>query len=197
LSRQWIDELTRHTPSLKVLVYPGWKSLSVKPKKKEKIKAADVTDTDDFCVSLFDSWPAYINDFDVCVTTYDTLRQDLAVARVVPSRPVRQTAEYSRSKRPISPLVMCEWYRVIMDEVWVTSFDTATSQLTYSKVQMVGGGKASCVSWSTFSDMTQLSRPCTSEMVSLIPRLSSFAVSGTPARTRVSDLSYVLKLRVR
>lgn len=36
-----------------------------------------------------------------------------------------------------------------------------------------------------------------SEMVSLIPRLSSFAVSGTPARTRVSDLSYVLKLRVQ
>lgn len=33
-----------------------------------------------------------------------------------------------------------------------------------------------------------------SEMVSLIPRLSSFAVSGTPAKTRVSDLSYVLKL---
>ena len=31
-------------------------------------------------------------------------------------------------------------------------------------------------------------------MVSLIPRHSSFAVSGTPAKTRVSDLSYVLKL---
>jgi E3 ubiquitin-protein ligase SHPRH len=34
-------------------------------------------------------------------------------------------------------------------------------------------------------------------MVSLIPRLSSFAVSGTPAKTRVSDLSYVLKLSDR
>ncbi|KAF8259089.1 SNF2 family N-terminal domain-containing protein [Lactarius quietus] len=127
LSRQWIDELARHAPSLKVL-----------------------------------NWPVYINDFDVCVTTYDILRSDLNVARIPPPRPVRQTAEYSRDKRPISPLVMCEWYRVIMDEV-----------------QMVGGGKASCRDGVSY------------------PRLSSFAVSGTPARTRVSDLSYVLKfLRV-
>lgn len=133
MSRQWIDELTRHTPSLKVLVYPGWKSLLVKQEEKKKAKtkaAADFTDTHDSSILLLDSWPAYINDFDVCVTTYDTLRQDLVVARAAPIRPVRQTAEYSRCKRPISPLVMCEWYRVIMDEVWVPLFDTATSQLT-------------------------------------------------------------------
>lgn len=30
-------------------------------------------------------------------------------------------------------------------------------------------------------------------MVSLIPRLSSFAVSGTPARAQVSDLMHVLR----
>lgn len=46
------------------------------------------------------------------------------------------------------------------------------------EVQMVGGGK-------------------TEEMVSLLPRISSFAVSGTPARAEVSDLRHVLKfLRV-
>jgi E3 ubiquitin-protein ligase SHPRH len=32
-----------------------------------------------------------------------------------------------------------------------------------------------------------------SEMVSLIPRAASIAVSGTPARSKVSDLSHVLK----
>jgi len=117
LSRQWIDELTRHAPSLKVLLYPGWKSLPTKQEKKQKNKAVVITDTNDTNVSLFDNWPAYINDFDVCVTTYDTLRQDLTVARAAPSRPRRQTAEYMRYKRPISPLVICEWYRVIMDEV--------------------------------------------------------------------------------
>ncbi|KAI0298963.1 SNF2 family N-terminal domain-containing protein [Multifurca ochricompacta] len=133
LSQQWIDELARHAPSLKVLVYSGWKSLSIekKPKKKPTSKQA---------IKGHPSWPAYVNDFNVCITTYDTLRRDL-------------TAKYSRDKRPISPLVVCEWCRVIMDEV--------------------------------------------REMVSLIPRLSSFAVSGTPARTRVSDLSYILRfLRV-
>ena len=31
------------------------------------------------------------------------------------------------------------------------------------------------------------------EMVSLIPRLSSFAVSGTPARSQISDMIHVLK----
>ncbi|KAH9964865.1 SNF2 family N-terminal domain-containing protein [Russula dissimulans] len=170
LSQQWIDEFNRHAPTLKVLVYPGWRSISAMAEKKQtnskqdvkgKAKAVDVIDSNEANVSLFDSWPAYINDFHVCVTTYDTLRQDLNVARAAPARPARQTAEYARDQRPISPLIMCEWHRVIMDEV-----------------QMVGGGKAS-------------------EMVSLIPRHSSFAVSGTPAKTRVSDLSYVLRfLRV-
>ncbi|KAI0246671.1 SNF2 family N-terminal domain-containing protein [Lactifluus subvellereus] len=173
LSQQWIDELARHAPSLKVLVYPGWKGLSLGEKTKKKRtskqkqakqgkgKAVDITDPEDPDVSLLDKWPAYINTFDVCITTYDTLRRDLYVARATPNRLARETAEYSRDRRMVSLLVACEWYRVIMDEV-----------------QMVGGGKAS-------------------EMVSLIPRLSSFAVSGTPAKTRVSDLSYVLKfLRV-
>ena len=31
------------------------------------------------------------------------------------------------------------------------------------------------------------------DMVSLLPRLSSFAVSGTPARAQVADLIHVLK----
>jgi E3 ubiquitin-protein ligase SHPRH len=127
LSQQWIDELTRHAPSLKVLLYPGWKNSPMKQQKKRKTKAVEAIDIYDTNDSLLDSWPAYINDFDVCITTYDTLRQDLVVARAAPSRPVRQTTEYMRYKRPISPLVICEWYRVIMDEVWVTSFDIATS----------------------------------------------------------------------
>lgn len=62
------------------------------------------------------------------------------------------------------------------------------------KVQMVGGGKASYVFRPLYLDYLAFSLLYIREMVSLIPRLSSFAVSGTPAKTRVSDLSYVLKL---
>ncbi|KAK7680847.1 hypothetical protein QCA50_016157 [Cerrena zonata] len=106
-------------------------------------------------------WCTYVSDFDVVITTYNVLQQDLGVARPPPVRPRRNNVQYSNLERSRSPLIMCEWYRVIMDEV-----------------QMAGGGK-------------------TEEMVSLIPRLSSFAVSGTPARAQISDMIHVLKfLRV-
>ncbi|KAH9916397.1 SNF2 family N-terminal domain-containing protein [Epithele typhae] len=191
LAPQWADELAVHAPELKVLIYDGWqkvpvpiserdvevererrraykaflKAMPAKPKGKGKGKKKDEpmevdsdTDEDD---DIMD-WAAYVNTFDVCITTYNVLQLDLGVARPPPQRPRRQFVQYSTVHRSRSPLVMCEWYRVIMDEV-----------------QMVGGGK-------------------TEEMVSLIPRLSSFAVSGTPARHQVADLIHVLRfLRVR
>lgn len=61
---------------------------------------------------------------------------------------------------------------------------------------MVGGGKASCVFWSPICLVLLVHVVYIREMVSLIPRFSSFAVSGTPAKTGVSDLSYVLKLGI-
>jgi E3 ubiquitin-protein ligase SHPRH len=69
-------------------------------------------------------WCSYINTFDVCITTYPVLQQDLTIARAPHVRPRRDTATYLNIERSRSPLVMCEWYRVIMDEV-----------------QMAGGGK--------------------------------------------------------
>jgi E3 ubiquitin-protein ligase SHPRH len=78
-------------------------------------------------------WCAYANTFDVCITTYNVLQHDLSVARAPLTRPRREVAAYSKIERPRSPLVMCEWYRVIMDEV-----------------QMVGGGKTEHVFSSTF-----------------------------------------------
>lgn len=62
-------------------------------------------------------WPSYINQFDVCITTYSVLRLDMFVARAPPKRPRRRDVEYKILTAPRSPLVMCEWYRVIMDEV--------------------------------------------------------------------------------
>lgn len=70
-------------------------------------------------------WCSYVNEYDVCITTFNILQQDLNVARAPPTRPRREVAAYTRHERPRSPLIICEWYRVIMDEV-----------------QMVGGGKA-------------------------------------------------------
>jgi E3 ubiquitin-protein ligase SHPRH len=67
-------------------------------------------------------WPDFVHGYDVVITTYQTLRSDLYVARPDPERPRRTTVV---CERPRSPLVMVEWKRVVMDEV-----------------QMVGGGKA-------------------------------------------------------
>ncbi|KAG6889213.1 hypothetical protein C0995_002673 [Termitomyces sp. Mi166 len=195
LASQWADELAAHAPSLKVLKYDGWSKIPVPitqsqveaaklellkkkrkgtKKSKGKRKALLGLDSDDDMdvdtpesssaasdeIEIRD-WCTYVNGFDVVITTYTVLRTDFNVALAAPVRPRREDVEYSNIERTRSPLVMVEWYRVIMDEV-----------------QMVGGGKIE-------------------DMVSLIPRLSSFAVSGTPARQQVADLMHVLKfLRV-
>ncbi|THH15865.1 hypothetical protein EW146_g4683 [Bondarzewia mesenterica] len=193
LFQQWRDELALHAPSLRVFEYEGWSKLPVpiieaavaenleskgknslkastnksrSTNKKSKGQAVDsedgmIVDSEEKTKAETQDWCSYVNTFDVVITTYNVLQHDLNVARPAPVRPRRGVAEYTKAERPRSPLVMVEWYRVIMDEV-----------------QMVGGGK-------------------TQEMVSLIPRYSSFAVSGTPARAQVSDLSHVLRfLRV-
>jgi E3 ubiquitin-protein ligase SHPRH len=84
-----------------------------KVQKTKKGKAKAIYDEED---DILD-WCSYVNTFDVCITTYNVLRQDLTVARAPPKRPHRAQVEYSNLDRPRSPLVMCEWYRVIMDEV--------------------------------------------------------------------------------
>ncbi|KAK1231675.1 hypothetical protein PQX77_005198 [Marasmius sp. AFHP31] len=205
LQSQWIDELKAHAPHLKVHVYEGWSKISVpitaaqveeaqqkraqtkrkaekkaaraatkaeaesRIKSKGKRRANNEEDAEPGPSRLGDAdeedeivdWYAFAHSFDIVITTYKVFQNDLNVARAPPKRPRRDGVHYENVERPRSPLVMCEWYRVIMDEV-----------------QMAGGGK-------------------TEDMVSLIPRRISFAVSGTPARTQVTDLIHVLKfLRV-
>lgn len=113
------------------------KSPTLNRRGKRRAQTVDTDTTEiDFSVDNVDNqdyedpeeagdWCTYINTFDVCITTYNILQQDLNVARPPPTRPRRSNVEYNREARARSPLIMCEWHRVIMDEV-----------------QMVGGGKA-------------------------------------------------------
>jgi E3 ubiquitin-protein ligase SHPRH len=64
-----------------------------------------------------EEWCSYINKYDVCITTYNILTNDLHVARLPTRRPRRDGASYVNIPRQRSPLVTCEWYWVIMDEV--------------------------------------------------------------------------------
>lgn len=95
-----------------------------------------------------EEWCSYINEYDVCITTYNVLTNDLHVARPPARRPRRDGVSYVNIERQRSPLVTCEWYRVIMDEV-----------------QMVGGGKTEWVS------LTSLLSAWT-----LIPRLGRWSL---------------------
>ncbi|KAI5120240.1 hypothetical protein M0805_007544 [Coniferiporia weirii] len=188
LAQQWVDEFALHAPKLKVLVYEGWTKVPVPITEREaeektwrhfraKRRPAmerqldkyldDDDDAGEFELTGEEkeelrkagaqmTWCDFVQQYDVCISTYTTLQYDLGVARAPLQRPRREVAKYVDIYRDRSPLVMVEWTRVIMDEV-----------------QMVGGGK-------------------TEEMVALIPRLSSFAVSGTPARARVDDLIHVI-----
>nr|XP_019047438.1 E3 ubiquitin-protein ligase SHPRH [Kwoniella bestiolae CBS 10118]OCF26368.1 E3 ubiquitin-protein ligase SHPRH [Kwoniella bestiolae CBS 10118] len=212
LLKQWVSEMQRHAPTLRVCVYEGWKSLQkgvekqraarmkvVEVEKKRKAVAfrdqtrskyaksnasrrvkvendrdpIEIDDDDEVKPELQEEeegtlqvtqrqFVEYVRAHDVVVTTYQDLQQDLKVALPAPPRSRRSTANYRPNERPRSPLVMVEWWRVIMDEV-----------------QLAG-------------DQSDAAN-----MVSLIPRKNSLAVSGTPARADIKDLMGSLKfLRV-
>lgn len=131
-------------------------SVNRKSKGKSKTKEEDSPAPES---EIFSEWPGFANNYDIILTTFTVLQQDLGVARAPVIRPRRATVLGSYSdelKKVRSPLVTVEWARVIMDEV-----------------QLFGGRAA--------------------EMMSLIPRVHSLAVSGTPAKTSVGDLLQVLR----
>lgn len=153
----------------------------VRRKRKHGAEGTQIADepmdpNDDYGVL---DWPTFINDYDVCITTYTILQQDLTVAFAPIKRPRREIAaeKYREDDRPRSPLVLVEWNRVIMDEV-----------------QMAGGSKTEYVSFLPRTKLViDFISSSSRRMVSLIPRISSFAVSGTPARNSVDELKHVLK----
>lgn len=221
LLNQWVSEMKLHAPSLRVCIYPGWAVLikqvekrrkatlkerskqAARNLKRERVKFRNETrrkyakgadgvkiepesdydedyvemeseeeeeEDDEFAPtpktedgeSLLDltqqAFLEYIRGFDVVITSYQTLSTDLNVADPAPRRSRRSTANYRLNERPRSPLIMVEWWRVIMDEVQLQS-DSSTS----------------------------------AQMVSKIPRQCSLAMSGTPARSSISDLQGSLK----
>jgi len=92
---QWISELNRHAPTLKVMYYPGLQ----KAKKNSHHKIT----------------PALLDEHDVVITTYSVLRAEmwLALATEEPTRPTRKSRQH---ERPISPLVQLSWWRLCIDE---------------------------------------------------------------------------------
>lgn len=91
---QWISELNRHAPVLKVMYYPGVKKL------------AKMTDGDEISAES-------LAEQDVVITTYEVLRTEIWAASDAPRRALRNEQQYERIK---SPLVQLSWWRVCIDE---------------------------------------------------------------------------------
>ncbi|KAL2152487.1 hypothetical protein VTH82DRAFT_5671 [Thermothelomyces myriococcoides] len=129
LLEQWLSELNRHAPTLRVMFYPGVKKLA-RAKESDELSAEHLAEQD------------------VVVTTYEVLRRDIWAASDEPARSMRNEKQYERVK---SPLVQLSWWRVCIDEA-----------------QMVEN-------WT--NNAAKLARN--------IPRINSWAVTGTPVKDDV------------
>jgi E3 ubiquitin-protein ligase SHPRH len=92
LRQQWLSELTRHAPDLRVKHYTGCKTLSEDEER-----------------SLVDE----LAEQDVVITTYNLLSSELHFAEKPPDRSSRHERRFHRPK---SPLVQLSWWRVCLDE---------------------------------------------------------------------------------
>lgn len=92
LRQQWMAEIARHAPSLRVINYQGCRKLEVDEESKAVAELAS---------------------YDVVITTYSVLSQEIHFATDPPDRSRRFERAY---KRPKSPLVQISWWRVCLDE---------------------------------------------------------------------------------
>ncbi|KAG5929576.1 hypothetical protein E4U42_005391 [Claviceps africana] len=96
LRQQWITEIARHAPSLRVKHYKG----------RKKMPDADA-DADEAAVV------EELCGYDVVITTYSVLSAELHYALEPPQRSRRFERAYHRAT---SPLVKISWWRVCLDE---------------------------------------------------------------------------------
>ncbi|CAA7263986.1 unnamed protein product [Cyclocybe aegerita] len=190
LISQWRDELATHAPSLKVLIYDGWTKLKVpalknerefdrlaklalddKPKKKRRAKGKGKAAGDDDDMDVDEaSIPSTRDDAGELLEWCDYVHQfDVVLITYNVLRSEIYVARPAPDRPRRDDAAYCPSGRARSPLVMVE-----WKRVVMDEVQMVGGGNAA-------------------EMVSLIPRLSSLAVSGTPAKAQMSDLIHVLK----
>ena len=94
LKDQWLSELSRHAPQLRVMYYTGI-GKSAKDKDSEEALITELAT------------------HDVVVTTYNVLTAELDFAIPPPDRARRAPRQYHRPK---SPLTQLSWWRICIDE---------------------------------------------------------------------------------
>ncbi|ROV89479.1 hypothetical protein VPNG_10172 [Cytospora leucostoma] len=95
LRNQWLSELSKHAPGLRVMSYTGLDQGAREEQDNER--------------ALIEELASH----DVVVTTYNVLTSELDYALGEPDRARRQPRKYHR---PRSPLIQLSWWRVCLDE---------------------------------------------------------------------------------
>jgi E3 ubiquitin-protein ligase SHPRH len=127
LLKQWADEVQKHAPGLKVLIYEGNTASLVRNMQKAAANsgpAAEISNKgtrqgsekaanskqEDSKAKRPANWKTYAAEFDVVLTTYQTLTKELNVARAPVKRPRREIATYqAEDERYRSPLIAVEY----------------------------------------------------------------------------------------
>ncbi|KAJ7132049.1 SNF2 family N-terminal domain-containing protein [Mycena epipterygia] len=202
LATQWVDELKLHAPSLKVLVYDGWTKVKVPitatdieeervrrlraasrgkgksnaNKKKSKARKKKNNDSEDE-----DSEEDYLNEDKAGEHAEEIIDWSLYVQGfdvVICTYQVLKTDLNVARAAPDRPRREDVVYSSRRERPRSPLVLVEWTRVVMDEVQQAGGARIE-------------------DMVSLIPRLASFAVSGTPARTQIADLIHVLRfLRV-
>ncbi|KLO16506.1 hypothetical protein SCHPADRAFT_823117 [Schizopora paradoxa] len=178
LAQQWADEIRMHAPTLKVYIYDGWKQVPVpiterklreeKERRHEnRLRRKRKHGDEEVSNEAMDPNDDYgVLDWPAFIHDHDVCITTYDVLQQ------DLTVAFAPMKRPRREVAV-DNYRDD-DRPRSPLLLVEWNRVIMDEVQMVGGRK-------------------TEYMVSLIPRISSFAVSGTPARNTVDDLIHVLK----
>ena len=85
--------MKRHAPSLGVLFYEGWSKFTFTHSKatttRRRRSRAPGDDETPAPEDNSEEWCSYINGYDVCITTYNVLKNDLHTVRLPEKQPRR------------------------------------------------------------------------------------------------------------
>ncbi|KAG9032861.1 hypothetical protein FRB95_000945 [Tulasnella sp. JGI-2019a] len=170
LLKQWADEFQKHAPNLRVLIYDGNTISLGKTIQKAATSSTVKKGSRSKKASKQEPEVKRPTDWKGYVVEFDVVLTTYAVL----------AKELNIAKAPVKrPRREIATYHADDERFRSPLIVVEWHRVLMDEVQLVGGGKAA-------------------EMVSMIPRRSSFAVSGTPAKAHVQDLVGPLRfLRVQ
>ncbi|KUJ15559.1 uncharacterized protein LY89DRAFT_686279 [Mollisia scopiformis] len=111
--QQWISEINRHAPHLKVFHYKGIKTYSKQEKLLEDLLLADVV-----------------------ITTYSILAAEIYHTPLNPEKTLRKESRYPRPK---SPLMTLSWWRCCIDEAQMIESGVSNAAVVARMIPRVNG----------------------------------------------------------